>query len=256
MIAIHFNEAIAVDFIGQQDGKDVEGDSSSEDFEGEEENIGKESQQTDDIDSVSDDLNITEKEDVPAEIDFNKEADIARKVLNNLITPSVKGTLPSPVDDSMLPKGNEELNSDETVGAANNLLNESGKVSGVTEPGNSSKSMASNLKQTEGEEDLQRTIFINNLPFDINNEEVKQRFSGFGEVQSFFPVLHHVTKYVFFLRYASELPICHCSSVLISLYLWQAPKRNWFSQVQNDRCSYCCSYSCKCSIWFGNFFKR
>nr|XP_023920740.1 RNA-binding protein 28-like isoform X1 [Quercus suber]XP_023920742.1 RNA-binding protein 28-like isoform X2 [Quercus suber]XP_023920743.1 RNA-binding protein 28-like isoform X3 [Quercus suber] len=179
---------------GQQDGKDVEGDSSSEDLEGEEENIGKESQQTDDIDSASDDLNITEKEDVPAEIDFNKEADIARKVLNNLITPSVKGTLPSPVDDSMLPKGNEELNSDETVGAANNLLNESGKVSGVTEPGNSSKSMASNLKQTEGEEDLQRTIFINNLPFDINNEEVKQRFSGFGEVQSFFPVLHHVTK--------------------------------------------------------------
>ncbi|XP_030944897.1 RNA-binding protein 28 isoform X2 [Quercus lobata] len=179
---------------GQQDGKDVEGDSSSEDFEGEEENIGKESQQTDDIDSASDDLNITEKEDVPAEIDFSKEADIARKVLNNLITPSVKGTLPSPVDDSMLPKGNEELNSDETVGAANNLLNESGKVSGVTEPGNSSKSMASNLKQKEGEEDLQRTIFINNLPFDINNEEVKQRFSGFGEVQSFFPVLHHVTK--------------------------------------------------------------
>ncbi|KAF3970310.1 hypothetical protein ACB098_07G127300 [Castanea mollissima] len=180
---------------GQQDGKDVEGDSSSEDLEGEEEeNTGKESQQTDDIDSASDDLNITEKEDVPVEIDFNKEADIARKVLNNLITPSVKGTLPSPVDDSMLPKGNEELNSDETVGAENNLLNESGKVSGVTEPGNSSKSVASNLKQTEGEEDLQRTIFINNLPFDINNEEVKQRFSGFGEVQSFFPVLHQVTK--------------------------------------------------------------
>ncbi|KAL4615860.1 hypothetical protein ACB092_07G157400 [Castanea dentata] len=180
---------------GQQDGKDVEGDSSSEDLEGEEEeNTGKESQQTDDIDNASDDLNRTEKEDVPAEIDFNKEADIARKVLNNLITPSVKGTLPSPVDDSMLPKGNEELNSDETVGAENNLLNESGKVSGVTEPGNSSKSAASNLKQTEGEEDLQRTIFINNLPFDINNEEVKQRFSGFGEVQSFFPVLHQVTK--------------------------------------------------------------
>ncbi|KAG6709435.1 hypothetical protein I3842_06G132300 [Carya illinoinensis] len=55
-------------------------------------------------------------------------------------------------------------------------------------------SVAMILKQTEGEDDLQRTIFINNLPFDLNNEEVKQRFSGFGEVQSFVPVLHQVTK--------------------------------------------------------------
>ena len=198
MITIHLNEAYAVDFTEQQDGRDGEGDSSSEDLEGEVEDVGKKSQQTDDIDSSSDDLNTTEKEDTPAEVDFNEEADIARKVLKNLITPSAKGILPSAVDDSMQPKRSEELNFDETVGAPNNLVVESGKVSGITEPGNSSKTKASNLKQTEGEDDLQRTIFISNLPFDINNEEVKQRFSEFGELQSFVPVLHQVTKYAFF----------------------------------------------------------
>ncbi|THU63796.1 hypothetical protein C4D60_Mb01t19610 [Musa balbisiana] len=42
--------------------------------------------------------------------------------------------------------------------------------------------------------DLDRTIFISNLPFEIDSEEVKERFSSFGKVQSFFPVLHKLTK--------------------------------------------------------------
>ncbi|KAH7661916.1 nucleolar protein 4 [Dioscorea alata] len=52
----------------------------------------------------------------------------------------------------------------------------------------------SHQKINKKEGDLEKTIFISNLPFDIDNEEVKQRFSVFGEVRSFLPVLHHLTK--------------------------------------------------------------
>ncbi|KAF5443905.1 hypothetical protein F2P56_036425 [Juglans regia] len=183
-----------IDFTGKQDGRDDEGDNSSVDLEGDVEDIDQKSKPPHSNDSASDDFNTTEKEYIPTEVDFNEEKDIARKVLKNLITSSTKVTLPSQVDVLMLPKRNEELNFVDTIGAPNNLSAESAEVSGVTKPGSSSKVEPSRLKQTEGEDDLQRTIFINNLPFDLNNEEVKQRFSGFGEVQSFVPVLHQVTK--------------------------------------------------------------
>jgi len=173
-----------------------------------------------------------------------------------LIISSAKGTLPSSVDDMMMPKRNEELNFDKTIGIPNNLADESAKVSGGTEVVNTSKSKASDPKQTEGEEDLQGTVFISNLPFDIDNEEVKQRFSGFGEVQSFIPVLHRITKYAVLLTWHTSVLMPCCSCVLISSCLLQAPKRNWFSQVQNGRCSYCCSYSCERRIWLGDFSKR
>jgi hypothetical protein len=156
----------------------------------------------------------------------------------------------------MMPKRNEELNFDKTIGIPNNLADESAKVSGGTEVVNTSKSKASDPKQTEGEEDLQGTVFISNLPFDIDNEEVKQRFSGFGEVQSFIPVLHRITKYAVLLTWHTSVLMPCCSCVLISSCLLQAPKRNWFSQVQNGRCSYCCSYSCERRIWLGDFSKR
>ncbi|XVE93695.1 hypothetical protein REPUB_Repub01dG0216300 [Reevesia pubescens] len=64
----------------------------------------------------------------------------------------------------------------------------------MTKPEKSSENKRTNVKQMDGEDELQRTIFISNLPFDIDNEEVKERFSGFGEVQSFIPVIHPVTK--------------------------------------------------------------
>ena len=173
-----------------------------------------------------------------------------------MIISSAKGTLPSSVDDRMLPKRNEGLkNFDETIGIPNNLSNESAKVSGGTELVNTSENKASDLKQTEEEEDLQGTVFISNLPFDIDNEEVKQRFSVFGEVQSFIPVLHRITKYAVLLTWDTSV-LMPLQFVLIFLCLWQAPKRNCFSQVQNSRCSYCCSYSCECCIWLGDFTKR
>ncbi|KAK7314245.1 hypothetical protein VNO77_39459 [Canavalia gladiata] len=133
-----------------------------------------------------------EEESAPPEDNFDQEADIARKVLNNLLTSSSKGT--SVNNDFMLSQKNKEPKSDEIVKDADgNTSNESEKVLGVSKPEVSSKSKSSNPKQTE-DDDLQRTVFISNLPFECDNEEVKQRFSGFGEVEYFLPVLHQVTK--------------------------------------------------------------
>ncbi|KAF5727175.1 putative RNA-binding family protein [Tripterygium wilfordii] len=131
--------------------------------------------------------NSVAKEDIPAEVNFDEEADIARKVLNNLITSSSSVSVPTHNDDSALPIRNEEPDN-------NKLSIESAHLSGVTEPGNSSVNKKKNLREIEGEDDLQKTIFISNLPFDVDSEEVKQRFSVFGEVKSYVPVIHQVTK--------------------------------------------------------------
>lgn len=58
---------------------------------------------------------------------------------------------------------------------------------------NSHQSKNGKAKKT-GDGDLDRTIFINNLPFDATKEEVIEKFSLFGKVESFLPVLHKVTK--------------------------------------------------------------
>ena len=121
------------------------------------------------------------------------EAEIARKVLSNLISSSSKGT-PSLGDDSELVKGDEGIKLPNT--AHSKLHDELGKSSAVTKPKISSKRVVTTDGSAEKENDLDKMIFISNLPFDIDNEEVKQRFSVFGEVQSFLPVLHQVTKYV------------------------------------------------------------
>ncbi|XP_015892442.1 uncharacterized protein LOC107426710 [Ziziphus jujuba] len=143
-------------------------------------------------DNASDGPDTTEKEDNPADIDFDEEADLARKVLKNLLTSSTNKTFSSADDDSALLKESGESNIDVSVEVPNGLSDESAKAVHVTEPEKSIKSKGSTHK--DGEDDLSRTIFISNLPFDIDNEEVRERFSTFGEVQSFLPVLHQVTK--------------------------------------------------------------
>lgn len=113
--------------------------------------------------------------------------------MQNFLTSSTKETFSSGDDDSALLKGNGESNIDVSVDVPNDLSDESAKALDVTEPEKSIKSKDSTHK--DGEDDLSRTIFMSNLPFDIDNEEVRERFSTFGEVQSFLPVLHQVTKY-------------------------------------------------------------
>ncbi|CAB4320450.1 unnamed protein product [Prunus armeniaca] len=131
---------------GQKDGSEGENDSSSEDLE--------------------------EKKDIPTEINFEEEVDIARKVLKNLIAPSATET---PHDDLALPQGDKEPSIFESSEEPSKSSFETAKASDVTKPEKLSKSMAPNLEQTDEEDDLHRTIFISNLPFDINNEDVKQR---------------------------------------------------------------------------------
>lgn len=155
----------------QQNGGDGEGDSSSDDWEDDDD---KETEQSDGVNTPSNDSSLMEKEIIPTEVDFNEEADMARKVLKNFITSSAQGA--SSNNDA-----NKEHNIDETVDVHKKTAGEPPKKPSITKAG-------------DGEDDLQRTIFISNLPFEINREEVKQRFSSFGEVLSFIPVLHSVTK--------------------------------------------------------------
>ncbi|XP_007042088.2 PREDICTED: RNA-binding protein 28 [Theobroma cacao] len=173
------NAAVASDG-GQLHEGDEESDSSSIDMEDE----GGDGDNDGGI--ASDDSNMLDTARAPTAIDFDMEADIARKVLNNLVTSSH--------DDAVLPKRDDELNVDETINVQNKSLIESAIGSDMTKPEKSSKNKQANIKLTDGEDDLQRTIFISNLPFDIDDKEVKERFSGFGEVQYFLPVLHPVTK--------------------------------------------------------------
>lgn len=154
------------------------------------------------------------EEGAPPEDNFDKEADVARKVLNNLLGSSSKGT--SENNDSILSKENKESRPDEVVKDADGKVSDDmEKVSGASKPDISSINNLSSPKGTE--EDLQRTVFISNLPFECDNEEVKQRFAGFGEVEYFAPVLHQVTKYVtvlffcvYFTGHYSSSPFTQC----------------------------------------------
>lgn len=177
--------------LGQQKVTDEDSSTTTED---DLENTDKESDQGDDsdIDSVV-------EEDVPSDDDFDKEADIARKVLNNLITSSAKDE--SVNNDSVSSEEKNKPKSKETVkGADSKTSKESDKVSDISKPETS--------KETEV--DLHRTVFITNLPFELDTEEVKQRFSAFGEVEYFAPVLHQVTKYVL-----EQYFVCVCVTQII-----------------------------------------
>jgi len=169
-------------------------DSSSDDLDDYDANNNGKTQQSDEADVASDDSEKMEEEDISTKFDIEKETDVARKVLNNLISSSAKGTYVSLDSDSNLLMGNKH---DETPDVPSKTFDGSSSLSGlsVMKPGNSGNAKLKNLEVAEEEDDLRRTIFISNLPFDCDNEEVKQRFSVFGEVESFFPVLHQITKY-------------------------------------------------------------
>ncbi|KAF5188684.1 Rna-binding [Thalictrum thalictroides] len=125
---------------------------------------------------------IDNKESSLKGVDFEEETNLARKVLNSLITSSAKEVHPSLVEDTLLPQNGEIISI------------ESEDSPGRVRPEKFKKTEQTMLEPNKEEDDLQTTIFISNLPFDIDREEVKQRFSVFGKVLSFFPVLHQVTK--------------------------------------------------------------
>ncbi|TKV90761.1 hypothetical protein SEVIR_9G050200v4 [Setaria viridis] len=126
----------------------------------------------------------------PSEDDFKTEVDISRKVLENLIKSSEKSE-PSGVDGSDIDTDTEtENDTPEKKKPESPVAGKSAKSKRVTDAKITDPASKPDKKDT----DLDRTIFISNLPFDISNEEVTKRFSVFGKVESFFPVLHKLTK--------------------------------------------------------------
>ncbi|KAJ0982813.1 hypothetical protein J5N97_011068 [Dioscorea zingiberensis] len=149
---------------GQVDDSDNEDDLDEKKL-GSDDNGDGDSQEDGEKDLGSDDFENN------LQMDVDSEAVVARKVLDKLIKSSVQN-----------PSHNDVSKSDLDVK----------EIKNASKDGQSVDPSPQEIKKREG--DLEKTIFISNLPFDIDSEEVKQRFSVFGEVQSFFPVLHRLTK--------------------------------------------------------------
>ncbi|KAL6638060.1 hypothetical protein ACP70R_025632 [Stipagrostis hirtigluma subsp. patula] len=126
----------------------------------------------------------------PSEDDFQTEVDISRKVLENLIKSSEKSE-PSGIEDSDIDTDTETEN--DTSEKKKPDLPAAGKLAETKRTRDAEITVPAS-KTTKKDTDLDRTIFISNLPFDVSNEEVTTRFSVFGKVESFFPVLHKLTK--------------------------------------------------------------
>lgn len=142
-----------------------------------------------------------------SEIDFEEEAEITKNVLQNIISSSSGNVVAG--DDSGLSKGNSDKSMPVKSKISDKSMPVKSKSSDKSMPVESKSSdalgtlVATTVSSTEekpkitnpqGEDELQRTIFISNLPFDITVEEVKQRFSAFGGVETFMLVLNPVTK--------------------------------------------------------------
>ncbi|KAG0453799.1 hypothetical protein HPP92_025103 [Vanilla planifolia] len=119
---------------------------------------------------------------VPVEVDFLSEAEVARKVLDNLIRSCSSVGIPEPVCNAEKEKGVISTRKVSALGLTVDATKHIDVESQEMSEGNNKK------------DDLDKTIFISNIPFDIDVEEVKRKFSVFGEVQAFNPVLHHLTK--------------------------------------------------------------
>ncbi|CAO2820988.1 unnamed protein product [Amaranthus hypochondriacus] len=125
-------------------------------------------------------------EEKEAAISFEEEAELTRKVLQNVITSSVK-------EAPSLKNGSNHLDSTKRNDFQKKPMVEP-ELTIQTKSGKESDEKHIESRSVGDEDALPRTIFINNLPFDLDPKEVKQRFSSFGKVQSFFPVVHPVTK--------------------------------------------------------------
>lgn len=156
------------------DGESVDEDVDSDDG----------ASKNDDLDSAtraegSDGSHVDSDEEKEAAVTFEEEAELAQKVLQNVITSSMKEAPSKNGSSDVVP-----------------AMADFGKTVEQTIQTKAEKARDEHTKpkSIHDENDLPRTVFINNLPFDLDPEELKQRFSTFGKVQSFFPVVHPVTK--------------------------------------------------------------
>ncbi|XP_010416890.1 PREDICTED: RNA-binding protein 28-like [Camelina sativa] len=183
-------EATTASANGDKEGSDGDSDNSSVDLEEVDNAVESHPPSGDDTDddeeedgsgklSESDAL----ERDVGTDVNFEEEADVARKVLKNLLASS---------KDSISPDGDTE-DADKSK-LKNSTTKPVADSFGVSEPLESGTTKVVAPKERQENDDFERTLFIRNLPFDVTKEEVKQRFAVFGEVESLFLVLHKVTK--------------------------------------------------------------
>ncbi|GLJ26614.1 hypothetical protein SUGI_0517070 [Cryptomeria japonica] len=122
-----------------------------------------------------------------------KEADIAKKVLSNIINSHAK-------EDCTLILSVQNNFEDSTGAKAMIPENKTISISKTTsvefkeENANRGEKAVEKGSCTQNNESLQKTVFISNLPFDIDSEEIKTRFSVFGKIKSVHHVLHQLTK--------------------------------------------------------------
>ncbi|EOA28477.1 hypothetical protein CARUB_v10024686mg [Capsella rubella] len=174
---------------GDKEGSDEDSDNTSVVLEEVDDAVESHPPSGDDADDDEDSCSkLSESDalekDVGTDVNFEEEADVARKVLKNLLASS-KGSIASPDGDT------EESDKSKLQNPATKPIADS---SGVSEPLKSGKIKEVAPKETQDNDDFERTLFIRNLPFDVTKEEVRQRFAVFGEVESLFLVLHKVTK--------------------------------------------------------------
>ncbi|KFK32898.1 hypothetical protein AALP_AA6G302400 [Arabis alpina] len=161
---------------GDKNGSDDDSDNSSVDLEEVDDEVVDGSNKQGEAEAL--------EKDPGTNVNFEEEADVARKVLRNLLSSS-KGYIPS--------HDGETEKSDKTK-LEDSSTKQVADSSDIAEPLKSSKTKEVARKETQENEDFQRTVFISNIPFDGTKEDLTQRFSVFGEVESLFLVLNPVTK--------------------------------------------------------------
>ena len=118
---------------------------------------------------------------------------MAKKVFQKFVSAGEPGKH-APVKDEDAASENEE-DDEETMGKSEEE-DEEGDVEPTileeSEPHIEDKSMDRRKGLERG--DLNKTIFIQNLPFDVNSEDIKKHFLTFGKVKSVFLVLHPKSK--------------------------------------------------------------
>jgi nucleolar protein 4 len=230
---------------GDKEGSDGDSENSSVDLEEVDEAVESHPPPGDDTDDDEDGSNkLTESDaldkDVGTDMNFEDEADVARKVLKNLLASS-KGSTATPEGET------EESDKSKLKSSSTKPVADS---SGVSEPLKSGKTKVVAPKETQDNDDFERTLFIRNLPFDVTKEEVKQRFTVFGEVESLSLVLHKVTKYVSlytlkFIQSSKNFQAPKALHFFSLCFLSQTARRDCFCQVQNSRCISCSHFSCR-----------
>ena len=155
---------------------------------------------------------------------------MAKKVLNNVVSAKERGDELNAMeeDEETASESEEEDKSDGNAGIVESIVaedfdlattvpkklistGESGKIESKSTKYNASALKGAQSWVTEESEsqiqekhmdgqkdtekgDLNKTIFIKNLPFDVNSGDIKKHFLSFGKVKSVHLVLHPKTK--------------------------------------------------------------